>query len=205
MAEKERIFYKVTNRNLARYFKNPADSNKLGKIVETGLLQNSKFANDTIENFLIKLGLCNNDMSAMVYIPCIPTIQTIIKVNNNYKTYDTIIGITNSLLDNYPYHDDDYSFGFVFTKKQNTGYYDNTQFISTLVGYYIDKYGNNSIVTHHNKFYSKQNEYLDNVIILHKWNNKRYNTDSLLTVDGNLIPKENYAETYERYIGKAEY
>jgi hypothetical protein len=118
MAEKERIFYKVTNRNLARYFKNPADSNKLGKIVETGLLQNSKFANDTIENFLIKLGLCNNDMSAMVYIPCIPTIQTIIKVNNNYKTYDTIIGITNSLLDNYPYHDDDYSFGFVFTKNK---------------------------------------------------------------------------------------
>ncbi len=211
---KERVFYKVTNRNLAKYFKNPADSLKLEKIVETGLLQHSKFANDTLENFLIKLGLCNNDMSEMVYVPCIPSIHCVLKMNDAYNNYDTIIGTTNHLLDDYPNHDDEYSFTEIFVKDKdkaiyNPGYNPQRTLSGHLIGYYVEDNGNKSLLLHDEVwwFSEKENfkERFENSMVLFKWENGGYVPDSILTIDDKLIPANEYENARAKYIGDAKY
>lgn len=209
--KKHDVFYKVTNRPLSRYFKNSADTALLGRIVYTGYLSKTKFENDTIESFLIKLGLCNNDMSEQVYIPCLPAFETIIKVNDKYQNYDTIIGTTNALPESYgyPYEDDDGVLTEVFTKNTNTGIYSNTYLSAALVGYYIGINNNKSVVLHDEVFYFGPDEdvkaRLENALVLYKWQNGKYVPDSLLTIDGELIPKEYYPQAYEKYVGDSDY
>lgn len=213
VAEKHRTFYKVTNRPLSRYFKSPPDSVSLGEIVYTKYLSQTKFANDTMEKFLISLELCNNDMSAQVYIPCLPAFETVIKVNDSYQNYDTIIGTKNALPEyyGYPYEDDDGVLTEIFTKDATTGVYDNTQtLLSALIGYYNDDKNNKSIVLHGIFYFRKTDSIeakarLENALVLYKWQNGEYVPDSLLTIDGELIPKEKYAEAYEKYMGDSDY
>lgn len=208
---KQDVFYKVTNRPLSRYFKNSADTALLGRIVYTGYLSKTKFENDTLENFLIKLGLCNNDMSEQVYVPCLPAFETIIKINDNYQNYDTIIGTTNHLPEyyGYPYEDDDYIFTEIFTKNTNTGIYSNAQtLLAAIIGYYVDNFYNKSIVLHGIfRFREKNNpkEHFENALVLYKWQNGKYVPDSLLTIDGELIPKKDYPQAYEKYMGDSDY
>ncbi|MBK8473753.1 MAG: hypothetical protein IPL33_17210 [Sphingobacteriales bacterium] len=203
---KHNVFYKVTNRPLSRYFKNSADTALLGRIVYTGYLSKTKFENDTIESFLIKLGLCNNDMSEQVYIPCLPAFETIIKINDSYQNYDTIIGTKNALPEyyGYPYEDDNGILTEIFIKNKNTDIYSNPQFLLALIGYYLDKSGNKSIVVHDDVL-NFDKAYLDNALVLYKWQNGKYVPDSLLTIDGELIPKEDYPQAYEKYMGDSDY
>lgn len=205
--EKYHIFYKIATFDMNLYFKNPADSDKLGKIVATDVLRKPKFETDTLENFLITLGLCNNDMSEQVYIPCSSATHNVLKVNDNHQNYDTIIGINNQSIED---DSDDYSFSEIFIKKPNTEGYNNTQSLtSALIGYYIDSFGNKTIVLHDDVFYFREKlrpkERFENALVLYRWQNGKYVPDSLLTIDGELIPKENYAQAYEKYMGDSDY
>lgn len=193
-----RTFYKVTNRPLSRYFKNPADSALLGNIVPTGLLTHDRFANRSVRKFLKKIGLCNDNLSAQVYIPCDPHFIAIMPLNDKKPSKDTLIGYSNHLQELYgpPYEED----GYIFTDTYISKKYSNTILVG-IIGYYIDEIYNKILVTHSEKFYfprtaDRNTEYMDSALVLYKWKNQRYIPDSILTIKGNLIPKAEYEEKY---------
>lgn len=191
-------FYKVTNRPLSRYFKNPADSVLLGTIVPTGLLAHNRFMNDTLRQFLKKIGLCNDDISNRAYIPCDPHFVAIIPLNDKKPSKCTLIGYTNHLQDSLSIlrEDDNEIFTRIFINKE----YSYTIFAG-IIGYYIDEIGNKVLVTHSEKSYfpettDRNTEYIDSTLVLYKWQNQHYIPDSILTIKGNLIPKAEYEQKY---------
>ncbi|MBK8474343.1 MAG: hypothetical protein IPL33_20440 [Sphingobacteriales bacterium] len=210
---KQDVFYKVTNRPLSRYFKNSADTALLGRIVYTHLLDKGKYANDTMKDFFIKLDLCDAEYESgieQVYVPCDPYAHGMLLLNEEVN--DTLIGTTNHLFEyyGYPHENDSSIFTEIFTKDKNTGIYNNTQTLSAaLIGYYIDGFDNKRIILHDEVFYFGPDEdvkaRLENALVLYKWQNGKYVPDSLLTIDGELIPKKDYPQAYEKYMGDSDY
>lgn len=203
-----RTFYKVTNRPLSRYFKNPADSALLGNIVPTGLLTHDRFANRSVRKFLKKNDLCNDDLSAKVYIPCNPHFVAIMPLNDKKPSKDTLIGYSNHLQDQYdpPYEDDCCIFTNIYIKNKEI-----SCIFSDIIGYYIDEMGNKILVTHdevfyfaspHNppKFNIDEADMIRDALVLYKWKNQGYIPDSILTIKGNPIPKEEYEKNYRARV-----
>jgi hypothetical protein len=215
VVEQNRTFYKVTNRALSCYFKNPADTALLGNVVPTGLLTHDKFSNDTLQQFLLKIDLCNDDLSAQVYIPCNPHFIAIMRLNEQDTSNKVLIGYSNHLQEFYypPHEEEDYTYTNVYVKNEKTQEYEESMYLSSrIIGYYIDTVGNKILVvyTELGVFGSKDNTeiivdnttFIDSVMILYKWKNQRYVPDSLLTIGGKPIPKEEYEKVYRSKVSK---
>jgi len=195
----ERIFYRVSTRNMSQYFNNPADSSKLGKIVDTHLLDQEKFASDTVESFFLRLGLCI-DKEAQLYTPCNPKSHTVLKINDKYRTYDTIVAA-----DNHPQdlEENKNAFGYtiVYLKTSDTEpYYYSETILGELVGYYIDNIGYKNIVIFDKSLSCISSDTLNSGLILFEWKNAQYVADSLFTINGELLKTEKYFFYYKKYI-----